>query len=475
MRKDLLALAPELCLLTGAVATLLLGSFTPRRKQWIPRLVALAATVAALTATVVSFTHDPRRYVYDYGFALDTATDTARLVVTVSLLLVIGLAVDRVSGHPRESEFYVLVLLGGLGSILLAAAADLLVLVVAFLIASVPLYAMVGWDRDKLGTEATLKYYLMGAFSGIVMLLGITMLFAAGRSTSYRDIPDAIGAGPHAVVVLGVVALLAGLLFKAGGVPVHFWVPDVVEGATAPAAAFVTTVPKVGALVATYRLFADPLHTAPVDWPLLLGILAAASMTLGNLAAFFQDSPRRLLGYSTVSQVGYLLMAVAVAGESGLASQALLYFLGAYAITNLGAFAVVAELPAARSLSDFSGLLRRHRWLAVTLAVCLLGFVGIPPTAIFFGKLTVFSAAGDAGLGWLVVVAAVNTVASLFYYLRWLAPAFLRTADGGTPGALEPAGTSARIAAYFAGACTLALGLASGAGFALTTGALVGG
>lgn len=474
MNKDLSALVPELCLLAGAVLTLVVGSFSPRARQWQARLVAAAAALAALIATALSFNAGPRRYVYEFGYAVDTATNAARLVVTVSLLLVIGLAVDRVSGHPREAEFYVLMLAGGLGAIALAGAADFLVLMVAFLLASVPLYALVGWDRDALGTEATLKYYLMGAFSGITMLFGIMLVFAAGRSTSYRLLPQAIGTAPHAVVVLGVVTLLAGLLFKAGGVPNHFWVPDVVEGATVPAAAFVTTVPKVGALVALYRIFSGPLHSAPLDWPLLLAVVAAVSMTLGNLAAFFQTSPRRLLGYSTISQVGYLLMALAAAGYSALASPGLLFFLGAYALTNLGAFAVLAELPAARTLSDFSGLVRRHPGLAASLAICLLGFVGTPPTAIFFGKLTLFSAAGDAGFGWLVVVAAVNTVASLFYYLRWLAPAFVRAPDEADTGALEPAGTWGRVTAYTAAAGSLMLGLASGAGFALVTGALTG-
>lgn len=472
MSANLLFLVPEICLLAGMVVTLLVGSFAPRDRQWLARLTAAAASAAALVATGLAFTGNPHRYVYDNGFAVDAATDAARLIVAVSLLLIIGLGTERVRGHRREAEFYVLLLAGGLGAVGLAAAADLLVLVVAFLIASVPLYALAGWDHDRLGTEAALKYYLVGSFSGVVMLVGVTLLFAAGRSTSYQVLSRTIAHGPHAVVVVGVVALLAGLLFKAGGVPLHFWVPDVVQGATVPAGAFVVTVPKVGALLAAYRLFAGPLHGAPVDWPLLVGVLAAATITLGNLAAFFQDDARRLLGYSTISQVGYLLLPVAAAGNDALASRGLLFYLLAYAVTNVGVFAVLAELPNARTLSDFSGLVRRHPALAITLAVCLLGFLGTPPTAVFFGKLTVFTAAGGAGLGWLVVVAAAGTVASLFYYLRWLAPAFLGRPEASA--ALEPAGGWARTTAYAAGAGTLLLGLASGAGFALFTGPLAG-
>lgn len=145
-------------------------------------------------------------------------------------------------------------------------------------------------------------------------------------------------------------------------------------------------------------------------------------MTLGNLAAFFQTSARRLLAYSTISQVGYLLMALAVATRTDLAQQSLLFYLAAYAATNLGAFAVVTALPAARHLKDYRGLAHRHPGLAAVLVVCLLGLVGTPPTGIFLGKLEIFSATIDGGYTWLAVLAVANTVASLFYYLRWLAP-----------------------------------------------------
>lgn len=210
--------------------------------------------------------------------------------------------------------------------------------------------------------------------------------------------------------------MTAGLRFKAGGVPAHFWVPDVTDGTSAPVAAFVTTVPKVGALAALFRLLSVGIPAAAVNWPLLVAILAAASMTLGNLAAFFQTSVKRLLAYSAVSQVGYLLMAVAVATSSAMALRSLLFYLAAYALTNLAAFAVVAELPHARTIGSYRGLASRDPGLAAVLAVSLLGLVGTPPTGVFLGKLEVFTAAIDGRYGWLAGLAAVNTVAILFYY-----------------------------------------------------------
>jgi len=461
MNEDPLALVPELCLLAGAVLGLLVGLFVPRRRQWLVRLIAATALVAGITASLVAMTR-PAELVFDGSYAVDAGLGAVRVVVLAATLLTVCLSIDSVAGHRRETEFYVLLLLGALGSVALAGASDLMLLGAAYLVASVPLYALAGFFKDTLGTEAALKYYLMGALLGVVMLVGVTLLYGVGGATAYGQLREATGSAPHGAVAAGIVCLLAGLLFKTGGVPAHFWVPDVTEGASAPVAAFVTTVPKVGGLFALYRLFTDALPHVSVDWPLLIAVIATASMTLGNLAAFFQDSPRRLLAYSTISQVGYMLLAVAAAGRSDLALDSLRFYLAAYAVTNLGAFAVVAEFPRARRLQDFSGLFHQDRWLALTLVVCLLGLVGTPPTSVFVGKLTVFSAAFDAGLGWLAVVAAANTVASVFYYLRWIAPLFLRAPAGRPAGALQPAGAWARIGAYTAGLASILLGLVSG-------------
>ena len=458
------ALLPEILLLLGAAGGLLLGLWLPRRRQWLVRVAAAAALVAALVATIVAMLGEPEM-VFDDTYAVDIATNVTRLVVIAATLLVLCLSIETVHGNRRETEYYTLLLLAAVGSIVLAGASDLMLLAAGYLVASVPVYALVAFVKGAAGTEAALKYYLMGSFLGVALLIGVTVLFGVGGATVYGELGQGLSTAPRAAVGVGLVAVLAGLLFKTGGVPGHFWVPDVTEGAPAPVAAFVTTIPKVGGLIAIYRLLAEALPAADVDWPLLVAVIAAASMTLGNLAAFFQDNPRRLLAYSTISQVGYLLMAAAAAGRSDLALPGLLYYLAAYSVTNLGAFAVVVELPGMRTLSDAAGMFRRHPGLALTLVVCLLGLVGTPPTAVFVGKLTVFSAALDGGLGWLVVIAAANTVASVFYYLRWIAPTFLRQAT--TAAALVPAGSWTRWGAYSAGTASLALGLLGGPALAI--------
>lgn len=468
MNERLGPLAPELALAAAAVAGLLLGSWLPRDRQWVVRLLAAVACVVGLVAAGVAMARPPT---IDFGtaYAVDVATNAVRLIVLAATLLVIAIATESVRGHDRETEFYVLLLLTALGTIVLAGANDLLPAFAGYLLASIPGYALAAWRKDAPGTEAALKYYLMGALLGVVMLTGITLLTGTGRTTTYPALHTGLGSAPHAVATVGVIAVLAGLLFKAGAVPAHFWVPDVTEGTTTPVAAYVTTIPKIGALAAILRLLTVAIPAKAVDWPLLIAILAAASMTLGNLAAFFQASVKRLLAYSTISQVGYLLMPIAVATRSDLATRSLLFYLAAYAVTNLGAFAVVAELPHARTLTDYRGLARRHPALAAVLVVCLLGLVGTPPTAVFLGKLQIFIATIDGGYAWLAAIAVVNTIASLFYYLRWLIPAFLAQ-----PGdALVPAGRWAAGAAYTAGVASLALGIAGGPALSLVTGTLV--
>ncbi|MFC4949321.1 NADH-quinone oxidoreductase subunit N [Pseudonocardia sp. GCM10023141] len=471
MNENPAALIPELLLLLAAVAGLLLGAWLPRRRQSLVRVLAVATCAAGLVATVVAAT-GPDQVVFGGSYAIDTATHAVRVIVLVATPIALAIGVDTIGGHRRETEFVVLLLLAALGAIVLAGANDLLLAFAGFLLASVPLYALTGWAKTAMAVEAAMKYYLSGALAGVVMLTGTAILYGAGGATGYPAVSTALTGAPAAAVAVGLVAVLAGLLFKTGAAPAHFWVPDVTDGTPAPVAAIVTTIPKIGALVAVYRLLAVAIPAQVLDWPLLLAVLAAASMTLGNLAAFFQTSVQRLLGYSTISQVGYLLMATAVAGRAPGALPALLVYLAGYAVTNLGAFAVVAEFPAARSLTDYRGLARAHPGLAAALVVCLFGLIGTPPTVVFLGKLTIFTAAVDGGFAWLAVLAVANTVASVFYYLRWIVPVFRPATDEESVGVLTPAGTWSKIAAYAAAGLSLALGVGGGALLALLDGPL---
>ena len=248
-------------------------------------------------------------------------------------------------------------------------------------------------------------------------MIGVVLVMGIAGGTDYT-ILAAMPRDPLAVTGLALVVL--GLLFKIGAVPAHAWVPDVAEGAPVPAAAFLTTVPKVAAAVALYRLVeVVPDGAAPLR-PLIAGV-AAATMTLGNLCALGQEDLRRLIGWSSVSQTGYALMAVAVAG----ALPALLSFLAVYAIANVMALAVVAEFRGRTEIAAWRGLGRSHPLAVAALTLAFLSFVGIPPLAGFLGKFALFAATLEGGLWWLALAAVANTVISLWYYLRVLGPALL--------------------------------------------------
>jgi NADH-quinone oxidoreductase subunit N len=453
-----LRMLPEMLIFVGGLTALITGSFLPRRRQWATRLIAVAAVVAAIAVSVVQMT-GPDGQAFDGTFQVDTATGLVRIAAAVATLLVIAAATDEVAGSIRESEFYALLLFATTGTVVLGGAVDLLVVAVAFLLASIPLYGLIGMIRSAAGAEAALKTYLMGALFGILLLLGVTILVGLGSSSMYADLPISLADAPEAAVAVGFVGVLGGLMFKAGGVPAHFWVPDAAQGAGGAAATFLTTVPKIGAVVATYRLVTA--LPATLDWGLLIAVLAVASMTLGNLAAYWQQDPRRLLGWSTVSQVGFLLVPIAVAGRSELAQPSLLIYLAGYTITNIAAFCVTLALPDRRDLASYQGLGRTHPALAISLLVALLGLVGTPPTIVFIGKLTTATAAWDGGLPWLAVVVLGNTLLSLFYYLRWIVPVFRVGADADDvrPRPLDP--WPARTA-VLASALSLGIGIGSG-------------
>ncbi len=458
---DTLAVLPELLVFLGGLAALISGSFLPRTRQWVARALSLLMLAAAGAASVAGLAGSDRA-VFSATFEVDTATGVARLVVLAATALVIVMAADEVGSHPRESETYALLMFASAGVLVLAGASDLMLLVVGFLLASIPLYGLIGLVRLTGSAEAALKTYLMGALFGIVLMLGVTLVYGLAGTTTYDGLAAGLADAPHVAVVAGVVLVLGGLMFEAGAVPAHFWVPDAAQGTSATAATFLTTVPKVGAVVATYRL----VVALPDDlgWPLLVAVLATASMTLGNLAAYAQTDPRRLLGWSTVSQAGFLLVPVAVAGGSDLALPSLLLYLAGYAATNIGAFAVTAALPERRTLDDYRGLSRARPWLAASLLVVLLGLLGTPPTVVFVGKLVTAAAAWDGGFAWLAVVVVVNTLVSLFYYLRWVVLVFRPAADGAASPAPRPArlaGFSSTVAVATA-ATSVALGLGAG-------------
>ena len=412
---------PEIALVLGGVLVLLYALFAPADRQVGAALLALATTGVA-TLLTLAVMGDPQKVTFFGTYARDGSALWGKLIVLAATAATIGLSIPWFRRDPRHGEYYTLLLFASLGAALLAGATDLKEFVVAMLLSSATGFVLSAYHRrSSPSAEAAIKYYLIGALANSAMLLGVAFLFGLSGGTTLAALESGLPGGLATVVGVGLVIL--GVAFKIGAVPVYMWVPDVAQGAPAPVAAFVTAVPKVGGFIFLAR-FVLALPDGAIGWEVLVAVLAALTMTLGNLACLWQGDLRRLLGWSAVSQTGYGLMAIVGIGQSDLAVPALLFFLLAYVPANLAAFGVVVELRGRTAIADYVGLARARPLLAGALTTSFLSFIGVPPLSGFVAKLLLFLVAIEVGYTWLAVVAAINTVISIFYYVRVLAPTY---------------------------------------------------
>lgn len=430
---------PEIAVLVAAVLGVLLASFLPQRRQGLCAALALAGIGFAAALCAFQLSQTPR-LTFSGTWAIDATGIWARIMILAASGVALLCTPEWLRDDRRHGEYYAVLMLSALGAMMMAAASDTLQLVTGLLLASITGFVMAGYHRDwAVSVEAGMKYFLLGAFANSLLMVGVALLYGLLGTSSYAAMASATLSGPHSPLLLLALALVVvGVGFKLGAVPAHAWLPDVAQGAPAPAAAFLTVVPKIGAAIALARLLST--FDDATGWRTLIEAMAIATMTLGNLAALWQKDLRRLLGWSSVSQSGYVLMAVTVVGLSRSALPALLLFLAGYAAANLAAFAVVTQLRGRTALNDFAGLAKTRPWAAAVLTLSLLSLAGIPPLAGFAGKFMLFVTTIDAGYNALAVVAVLNTVISLFYYLRVLAPMYFskpeRTAEqlGGSVG-----------------------------------------
>lgn len=445
---------PELVLLVGAVVVLLYALFAPRSRQGGAAVLALLVLAIAVITTLPLLQRDQALTFFD-TYARDGAALWAKLIVSGVTAVSVALSVAWFRTDARQGEYYALLLLSALGAVLLAGAADLMQVVLALLLSSATGYTLAAYHRQsRRAAEAAMKYYLLGALTNGALVFGVVLLFGLASTTTFTGLLAGLRAADPFPLSVATGLVVVGLAFKMGAVPAHAWMPDLAEGAPAPVAAFLTVAPKVGALVALARLVAV-LPESQINWRLLVAVVAACTMTLGNLVALWQDDVRRLLGWSAVSQTGYGLMAVVALGRSGLALPSLLFFLVAYALANLAAFGVVVTLLGRTERRAYAGLGRSHPVLGLVVVVSLLSLVGVPPLAGFTAKLLLFGATIAAGYTWLAVLALANTVVSLAYYARIIGPMYFEA--GAPPGPREP--SLAGAAAVTAAGAVLAAGL----------------
>ncbi|MEU5714707.1 NADH-quinone oxidoreductase subunit N [Streptomyces sp. NPDC020403] len=452
---DWLAVAPPVVAASVALLVLVADLFVPERQKPLLGYGAVAGLVAALALLVPLRAGDRSTFCLTGGTqACSYAADHFALVIQALVLGGALLTALLSLGDTRRlpaGEFWFLLLSSVAGAALLPAARDLATLVVALEVASLPAFALVGIKRgDRRSSEAALKFFLSSVVATAVMLLGVSFVYATTGTLHLTEIAARLDDVPGRFATLaeaGVVLTLVGFAFKTAAAPFHFWVPDTYVGAPLPIAAYLSVVGKAvgfsGLILVTvigFPAYADV-------WGPALAVLAALTMTVGNVAALRQSATRarsavRLLAWSSVGQAGYLLVPIAAAAYSGdeQIGSTVAYAL-MYAAVNLGAFAVVALV--ARShpgnrLADYGGLYATRPVAALVMAFFLLCLAGLPPGIIgLFAKVTVFSAAVDAGLGWLAVVMAVNVVIALYYYLRWTAALF-RAPEGAPEGVQAP-------------------------------------
>ncbi len=423
---------PELVLAAFAIIVILLDLFIQRKGLLV--VVSLVGLIASAGFTIAMWGGSSHT-IFNNMLAVDSFALFFKLLFLVIAALVILASVDYASKLARfQGEYYALVLLSALGMMLMAATTELISIYIALELTSIPLYVLVGFLKDPKSTEASLKYLLLGAIASAVLLYGMALVFGVTGETQLGEIAQTVQAMSLSTIlanpalILGIVLLIAGFGFKIAAVPFHMWVPDVYEGAPTPITAYLSVGSKAAGFAIILRVFYSAFglpEWLSLNWGLTFAVLAAIGMTLGNVVALPQTNIKRMLGYSSIAQAGYLMVGLATMGVSPAADilgrSGVLFFLAGYTVANLGAFiAIIAISNKLDSdlIQDYSGMIRRAPLIALALTLCLISLIGMPPAAGFMAKFYIFSGAVQHGLLWLVIIAVINSVISAYYYLR---------------------------------------------------------
>ena len=442
--SDLSAILPEVIVTITAGIVIVVDAIVGRESSrvWLPALTALGLLAALFTPAVW-----PIVGLYIAGYVdVDGFTNFFRAVFLVLALFATLVAPSYLErkGVPA-AEYYATILFSTLGAMTIALATDLITLFVGLELMTIPIYVLAGIQRrDRFANEAALKYFLLGAFSSALLVYGFAWLFGVTGSTRFVDIASALRAGglSGGPTIVALALITVGLGFKAAVVPFHQWTPDAYDGAPTPATAFMSVGPKAAAFAAILRVLVSGMAPLAVDWSAVFAVLAAITMTAGNIVALVQTNAKRMLAYSSIAHTGYILAAVAATSAGAPAGAAVLFYVFAYGVMNLGAFACLLYLDIegtrGATLDELNGFARREPLGALTFAVFLISLTGIPPTVGFVAKFLVIQPVLDAGYAWLAVTLALNAVLAAFYYLRVVVHMYMYDADSGAPALVSP-------------------------------------
>jgi NADH-quinone oxidoreductase subunit N len=457
---------PLLIVCGVAFALLLLDLVLPHSKKHWTGYIALAGVAWAFARAAGQWGSEQRGYAD--MVVLDDLSTLFNLLFLASTFVTILLSEPFLrSENVEQPEYYALLLFCTAGMMLLASALDLITLFLGIEVLSISLYVLAGYRRGSdASNEAAMKYFLLGAFASAILLYGIALTYGATATTNLSRIAESFTTSgsqfPEGLLLAGMAMILVGFAFKVALVPFHMWTPDVYEGAPTPITAFMSAGPKAAAFAAFLRTFFvafGPIHS---DWNMLLSVIAALTMTVGNVAAIAQTNVKRMLAYSSIAHSGYVLIGLVAGGNVG--GTAAIFYLLAYTAMNLGAFAVVILLEhrgmGGDELRDYAGLGFRYPIIGAMLALFMISLSGIPPTVGFVGKLYLFGAAVQTGHIPLAVIAVLNSAVSVFYYLRLLVLMYMREPGEVLPPIRVPAAIG--IALLATSVVTLGVGIFPG-------------
>lgn len=425
--SNILLAAPEIWVFTMACVILLVDLFLREERRGIIQLLAMVTVIFAGFITLrAEYVHDGTfiATAFNDSFLRDPMGDVLKLFTYFIVALVFVYAKSYLRQFNMfRADFYTLSLFALLGIMLLISANSLVMIYLGLELTSLATYALVAYDRDSSrGSEAAMKYFVLGSMASGMLLYGMSMIYGATGSLNLDTIGAAVSSGKRddLILVFGLAFLVVGLAFKLGVVPFHMWIPDVYEGAPAGVTLFIAAVPKMAAFAMAFRLLQTGLGELHADWQQMLAVLSVLSIVLGNVAAIAQTNIKRMLAYSTISHMGFILLGFAPGTGAGYGAS--MYYVMVYSLMTAAAFATIILLSSrgveAEHLDDFKGLNQRNSWYAAVMAMVMFSMAGVPVFVGFFAKWLVIQATLEAGMLWLAVVAVVFSVVGAFYYLR---------------------------------------------------------
>ncbi len=452
---------PEIVLLTMTCVVLVVDLFLKQEQRVISYGLSQISLLMAIAAAGWVAGPNPQ-VVFDGSYIRDAMSDVLKIFLYITSLFAFVYSKDYLRDRGLfKGEFYVLALFAVLGMSVMVSANNFLTVYLGLELLALCLYALVAFDRDsKTGSEAAMKYFVLGALASGTLLYGISMIYGATGSIQFDTVAQAVAAQgiENKVLVFGLVFLVIGLAFKFGAVPFHMWVPDIYHGAPTPVVLFLGSVPKIAAFALAMRMLVDGLGHLQADWQGMLIILAILSMGLGNVIAIAQTNIKRMLAYSTISHVGFIFLGLLSGTAEGYGSA--MFYAIVYAMMAAGGFGMIILLSRqgfdAENIEDFKGLNDRSSWYAAMMALLMFSMAGVPPTVGFFAKLVVLKAVVGADLVWVAIVGVFFSIIGAFYYLRIIKVMYF---DKPTDSQPLTAGGDTRVALSINGIAMLLLGL----------------